>query len=529
MKFALSFPLLLPGLLLPGESAKPKHPNIILFLVDDMGWQDTSVPFWSQKTPFNEWYRTPNMERLARQGIKFTQAYACSVSSPTRISLITGMNAARHRVTNWTLQPDGSQEPKHPTLDIPLWNAGGVSQDPATPRAVIATPLPRILLENGYFTIHCGKAHFGAIGTPGADPLNLGFQINIAGHAAGAPQSYQGLKNYGNDENNATVNVWAVPGLSKYHGQDVNLTEALTLEAMHAIDSARTTGKPFFLYMAHYAVHAPLERDTRFAARYEGTGLPEAEIRYASMIESMDKSLGDLMDYLEKNGLDKNTIILFMSDNGGLSVSNRGGEPNTHNRPLASGKGSAYEGGIREPMLVKWPGVTNPETVTDQPVIIEDFFPSVLEMAGIKHYQTVQSVDGRSFCPILKAKDKQLHESESVYSRLSRSRAFIWHFPNWWGPSGPGIGSTSTIRMGDYKLIYYHADQSFELFNIRTDIGESRNLFNEEPDIASLLARKLSGELRSENAQMPVIRANSKPVPWPDEALKKSTQGINPF
>ncbi len=515
MKSAFTVPLLLPGLLLPGESQKPKQPNIIMFLVDDMGWQDTSLPFWTQKTPFNERYRTPNMERLARQGLKFTQAYACSVSSPTRISLMTGMNAARHRVTNWTLQPDGSQEDKHPSLILPDWNAGGMSQDPSTPRSVYATPLPRILQEHGYFTIHCGKAHLGAIGTPGADPLNLGFNINIAGHAAGAPQSYQGLKNFGYDENNVKGNIWGVPGLSKYHGKDINLTEALTIEAISAMDSARNTGKPFYLYMAHYAVHAPLERDTRFTGHYEGTGLPEPEIRYASMVESMDKSLGDLMDYLEKNHLDENTIIMFMSDNGGLSVSARGGEPNTHNRPLASGKGSAYEGGIREPMIVKWPGVTHPETVTAVPVIIEDFFPTILEMAGIKRFKAIQPIDGESFCRILKTRN-------TVYqSTTASTRALIWHFPNWWGPTGPGIGSTSTIRLGDFKLIYYHADQTFELFNINEDIGERHNLINEKPEIASKLALELTIKLRSENAQMPEIRASGLKVPWPDEAINK--------
>lgn len=521
MKSIYPFALLLPGLLVPGEPSKTRQPNIILFLVDDMGWQDTSVPFWTKRTPFNERYRTPNMERLAAQGMKFTQAYACSVSSPTRISLITGMNAARHRVTNWTLQPDGSQESKHPVLDLPEWNVGGISQDSTTRRAVFATPFPRILQENGYFTIHCGKAHLGAIGTPGANPLNLGFNINIAGHAAGAPQSYQGLKNFGYDENGYPGNVWGVPGLSKYHGKDVNLTEALTLEAMLAVDSARQAGKPFFLYMSHYAVHAPLERDTRFAGRYEGTGLPEPEIRYASMVESMDKSLGDLMDYLEKNHLVQNTVILFMSDNGGLSVSARGGEPNTHNRPLASGKGSAYEGGIREPMLVKWPGVTNPATKTGQPVIIEDFFPTILEMAGIRQFNVVQTIDGRSFCKILKSSGKHSTGRNNDSSTSDAERAFIWHFPNWWGPAGPGIGASSTIRRGDYKLIYYHAGQSFELFNISDDIGERKNIFSENQDIAMKLAQKLGEELQSKNAQMPLIRETGKPVPWPEESMKK--------
>ncbi len=170
------------------------QPNIVLFLVDDMGWQDTSVPFWDTKTPFNEIYQTPNMERLAADGIKFTQAYATAVCSPTRVSLMTGMNAARHRVTNWTLRKDSIQpmEKNHPTLEFPLWNVNGMSPVVGYPKAVHARPLPQVLHDAGYYTVHSGKAHFGAIGTPGAHPLNLGFDVNIAGDAAGAPGSYLG-------------------------------------------------------------------------------------------------------------------------------------------------------------------------------------------------------------------------------------------------------------------------------------------------------------------------------------------------
>ncbi|MFO7617938.1 MAG: sulfatase [Bacteroidales bacterium] len=471
-------PLLLPGILAAGCDRQPEKPNIILFLVDDMGWQDTSVPFWEDTTDFNRLYRTPNMERMAREGVKFTQAYASSVSSPSRISLMTGMNAAKHGVTNWTLYPDGRQEGKHPGLDLPPWNYAGLSPDPATPHAAIATPLPQILKDNGYFTIHCGKAHLGAIGTPGADPLNLGFDVNIAGHAAGAPQSYQGTKNFGNDENGQPVNVWSVPGLEKYHGQEVNLTDALTREAILAMDKARRAGKPFFLNMWHYTIHAPLERDHRFAAHYEGTGLPEQEVRYASMIEGMDRSLGDLMDYLTANKLEKKTIILFMSDNGGLSVSARGGEPNTHNRPLASGKGSAYEGGIRVPMLVKWPGVSIPGTTSRQYVIIEDFFPTILDMAGLEHPETIQEIDGLSFAPMIAS------PSTIPYPE----RPLIWHYPNWWGPTGPGIGTYSAIRQGDWKLIYFYWEQRYELYNLKEDIGETNDLSDENLE----LVRKLS-------------------------------------
>lgn len=164
-----------------------KQPNIVLFLVDDMGWQDTSVPFWDKRTPFNDLYETPNMERLAGQGMKFTQAYATAVCSPTRISLMTGMNAAKHRVTNWTLQKDvlKPMEINHKTLSFPQWNVNGLSPDVGDENAVHATPLPQVLHDAGYYTIHSGKAHLGAIGTPGENPLNLGFDVNIAGHAAG--------------------------------------------------------------------------------------------------------------------------------------------------------------------------------------------------------------------------------------------------------------------------------------------------------------------------------------------------------
>ena len=203
-----------------------QQPNIVLFLVDDMGWQDTSEPFWNQRTPLNNRYHTPNMERMARMGVKFTQAYACPVSTPTRVSLLTGMNAARHRVTNWTELKNTLTDATDPDLTIPAWNVNGITPDPTVKRAVYATTLPMLLKKKGYTTIHCGKAHFGAFGTLGAEPKNLGFDINIAGHAGGHPASYQGLKNFGNDDMGDPMSLQAVPGLRKYHGKDINLTEA---------------------------------------------------------------------------------------------------------------------------------------------------------------------------------------------------------------------------------------------------------------------------------------------------------------
>jgi arylsulfatase A-like enzyme len=491
-------------------TALPK-PNIVLFMVDDLGWQDTSEPFYIRRTLFNDRYKTPAVERLARQGLKFSQAYACAVCSPTRVSLMTGMNAARHRITNWTLRKNTSTDAVHETLSFPEWNMNGMSPVPGIDRTVYATPLPALLRKAGYRTIHCGKAHLGAVDTPAADPKNIGFDVNIAGHAAGAPGSYLGLHEFsaawrGGDR------VWDVPDLDPYHGRDIFLTEALTREALKAVDAALGEGRPFFLYMAHYAVHTPIEEDNRFLKEYIDRGLEPIEAKYAAMVEGVDKSLDDIMGFLEKKGAAGNTVILFMSDNGGLSATGRGGTPHTHNKPLSSGKGSAHEGGIREPMIVKWPGVVKPGTVCETPVIIEDFFPTLLEMAGAREFRTVQPVDGTSFMPLLRGR-----------GTFPKERALFWHYPNNWGPTGPGIGPSSTVRKGDWKLIYYHADRKFELFNLAEDIGESSNLADKNQAKVAEMAELLTRYLKSVDAQMPVDKKTGRPVEWPLDVLHRSS------
>lgn len=481
-----------------------KRPNIVLFLVDDMGWQDTSVPFHTEVTDFNRRYRTRRMEQLARAGMKFTQAYACSVCSPTRVSLMTGLNAARHRVTNWTLKRNASNDREHAKLDFPQWNVNGLSPQPGIERTVHAKALPAFLQEVGYRTIHVGKAHFGAIGTPGSDPHNVGFDVNIAGHAAGGPGSFLGKQNFSAEWRNAD-RVWDVPNLESYHGKDIFLTEALTIEANKAVDDAVADGKPFFLYMSHYAVHVPFAVDSRFYQKYRDAGLDDTESMYAAMVEGMDKSLGDILANVERHGLSDETIVLFMSDNGGLSAHGRGGKSHTHNKPLSSGKGSAHEGGVRVPMIVAWPGVTRAGSVCQQPVIIEDFFPTVLEMAGIRHAEQVGGVvDGRSFVNLLRgAQDKS-----------RKDRPLIWHFPNNWGPRGPGIGPSSAIRLGDWKLIYYHESQQYELFNLAEDLGEQNNLAEKQTDVRERLATELGKFMASVEAQMPIVKDSGQAVPF---------------
>lgn len=484
-----------------------KRPNIILFLVDDMGWQDTSVPFHTQLTDFNRRYQTPNMQKLAETGMKFSQAYACSVCSPTRISLMTGLNAARHRVTNWTLRKNASNDRRHPQLEFPKWNVNGLSPEPDVPRTVHAKALPQFLQDAGYHTIHVGKAHFGAIGTPGSDPLNLGFDVNIGGHAAGGPGSFLGKQNFSAAWRKGD-RVWDIPGLEAYHGKDIFLTEALTIEANRAMDAAVEANKPFFLYMAHYAVHVPFANDDRFVQKYLDAGLGRTESMYAALIEGMDKSLGNLIENVKRHDLTDETVVIFMSDNGGLSAHGRGGRPHSHNQPLSSGKGSAHEGGVRVPMIVSWPHVTQADSTCQQPVIIEDFFPTILEIAGIdKATQIGGEIDGRSFIPLLRGEHDKGREG----------RPLFWHYPNHWGPQGPGIGPTSAIRVRNWKLIYYHHKQQYELFDLEEDLSEQTNLADEKPAVRKRLAKQLGEYLTAVAAQMPTIKSTGQPVPYPGQ------------
>lgn len=481
----------------------PQQPNIILFLVDDMGWQDTSVPFWKEKTALNNIYHTPAMEKLAARGVKFTQAYAASVSSPTRTSLMTGMTPAAHRVTNWTLEYDKSTDDKgYNKLRLPDWNVNGLQPQNGVNRSITATTLPQILQQNGYTTIHCGKAHWGSIGTAGADPQNLGFDVNIAGHAAGGLASYLGEQNFGNKTDGTPQRLNAVPGLEQYWGKDIFVTEALTIEAKKAMDAALKKDKPFYLYMSHYAIHIPLDKDSRFYQKYRDAGLKDGMARYASLIEGMDKSLGDIMEYLDEKGIAQNTIIIFMSDNGGLSIqSEREGIDNSHNYPLNSGKGSAYEGGVRVPMIIKTPYDTTAR-ICNTPVNIIDFMPTILEMAKITKYKTEQKIEGISIIPLI--------NSNMTTTPKRFQRSMYWHFPNKWGGTQTdvaqmGYGATSSILRNNWKLIYYYQDSRTELFNLNEDIFEIVNQAGNPSvhETRKKLADDLTRYLKRTHAQLP--------------------------
>ncbi|MFI3327880.1 MAG: sulfatase [Rikenellaceae bacterium] len=493
-----------------------ERPNIILFLVDDMGWQDTSLPFHTDTTNWNRRFQTPNMERLAEQGVKFTNAYACSVSSPSRVSLMTGANATRHKVTNWTLFKDTPTDKKSDILEFGKWNYNGLQEDTTIDNSYHATTLATVLRNNGYQTLFVGKAHFGAVDTPGQEPLNVGFDVNVAGFACGGPASYLAENGYGANRNAFN----AVPHLDKYHGTDTFLTEALTIEAKEVMNKAIKKNDPFFLYFAHYAIHTPFEADVRFYDKYKEQGFEEWEARFATLVEGMDKSLGDILDYVEEKGIADNTIIMFMSDNGGYSVGVRtntfGGE--AKNAPLRAGKGALYEGGIREPMLVYAPGITEAGTVNDSPLLIEDFFPTILELAGVNvaEQTMTQEIDSKSFMAAI--------QGESI----NNERPLFWHYPNFWGESQGETGRpSSAVRIGNMKYIHSYERELNELYDLSNDIGEKRNLLRvgsmadraKYKEIAKEMATVLSDKLRAENSPMPIVKKTGLQSKYPDQTL----------
>lgn len=500
--------LLLASVLLLGCSEDERRPNIILFMVDDLGLQDTSVPFLGEKMILNKIYKTPNLERLASEGVLFNQAYAYGSCTPSRVSLMTGMNATRHRVTNWTRYKD-KKNPAEITdtlLKYPMWNVNGLNPLKPSKHAVHATALPSILKENGYKTIHVGKAHFGAHGTLGADPVNLGFQINIGGHAAGAPASY-----YAEDQYGAGIEEWAVPGLEEIYSDSLFLTEALTVKAIEEIEQSLKESKPFFLNMAHYAVHTPLQSDPRFFKHYLDIGLDSIEASYASLVEGVDKSLGDLLDYIEKKEISENTVIIFISDNGGeCSSPPRGKLSVGHNHPLACGKATPYEGGIRVPMIIRWYGETEPGSNNNSLVHIQDLFSTVLSISGSEEIELIQTVDGVDLKDYLSSGNED------------SSRALIWNYPNHNGTKAKEKcrwGPYSAIREDNWKLIYFHRDQTFELYDLNNDISEISNLASINIDKTKELAEKLTERLIEMDAQLPVVKSTGRTVPYPAEAL----------
>lgn len=487
--------LIIPLVRLNADDAKPTLPNIVIFLVDDMGVMDTSVPFLTDETgqpkryPLNDYYRTPNMARLAARGICFNNFYAMSVCSPTRICIMTGQNAARHRTTNWINPSRDNRGPKGP----PEWNWRGLTKDDVT--------LPRLLQTAGYRTIHVGKGHFGPFGSDGAEPKNLGFDINVAGAAFGSPASYYGTKNYGNGQNKS---INAVPHLEKYHGTDTFLTEALTIEANSHVSEAVEAGRPFFLYMSHYAVHAPFNSDPRFAANYKDSGKPAPAQAFATLIEGMDKSLGDILDHLDTLGVAENTLVFFLGDNGSDAPL---GDPHAVAcaAPLRGKKGSHYEGGMRVPFIAAWAkaDADNPYqqrlpiaagALQTQMAAVYDLFPTILALTDTQSPKK-HVVDGSRLDVLLTGQPDESHP-----------QTFLMHYPH----SPHRSDYFTCYRNGDWKVIYHYfpsaasENSHYQLYNLADDPFESENLATSNPDQLRRMMQGLTASLEKHKAVYPV-------------------------
>jgi arylsulfatase A len=451
-------------------SAAPQaQPNIVLILADDLGWTDLSCYG-------SDFYETPHIDRLARDGMKFTQAYsACTVCSPTRAAILTGKYPARLHVTDWI----PGLPPENPKLLVPSWTKYLPLEEITAARS---------LRSIGYVTASIGKWHLG-----GEEyyPEKHGFEVNIAGSSAPAPPSYF-----------APYKIATLPDGPK--GE--YLTDRIGDEAVRFIEQQKE--KPFFLYLPQFAVHMPIQGKEALMQKYRAKKRPgqkQTNAIYAAMIESMDDSVGRIRRKLDELKLADRTIVIFASDNGGRV-------PTTSNHPLRVGKGSCYEGGTRVPLIVHWPGVTRPGSVCETPVISMDLHPTILEIAGLKEAAR-KSVDGANLEPVL----RQAGE-------LKRD-ALFWHYPHYQHYQLGGTTPYGAIRAGDFKLIEFFDDMRVELYNLREDIGEQRNLASALPAKAAELRERLHSWRKEVGAQMPSRNPNYDPSkPEHDPATRKKPE-----
>jgi arylsulfatase A len=449
------------------------RPNIVFILVDDLGWADVGC-FGSK------YFRTPNIDRLASQGMRFTNAYAaCPVCSPTRASIMTGKYPARLHLTDWI--PGEGNSPAH-RLRVPDW-----TQYLPLEEFTIA----KVLRTAGYATASIGKWHLGG---PAYYPEHHGFDLNIAGTYFGHPASY--FWPYEGQSH-------TVAGLKSGGHEGEYLTDRLTDEAEKFVEMNKD--RPFFLYLPHYAVHVPLQGKSAVLAKYKakppvgGQNNPT----YAAMIESVDQSVGRIQQKLQSLGLAERTLVVFMSDNGGLWPTA------TSNAPLRAGKGYPYEGGSREPLIVKWPGRTKAGATCGVPVSSIDFFPTLLEIAGVN--SPVKS-DGRSLVPLL------------AKTGLLARNAIFWHYPHYWG--GNRVQPFGAVRSEDWKLIEFYEDMRCELYNLREDLGEAHDMAADKPAKVAELRKLLHDWRRSVGAQMPTRNPNYRPEKTEQRRKRDNQQAL---
>ncbi len=456
-----------------GLASRPitEKPNIVFILIDDLGCRDVRC-FGSTL------YETPSIDRLAADGMRFTDGYAaCPVCSPTRASIMTGKYPARLRLTNFIA---GQRTRK----GSPILPADYLLYMPAE-----EVTIAEVLKTAGYATCHVGKWHMG--GETQYLPENQGFDVNIGGTGSGMPRSFFWPRWKGNP-----------PIRGNFDGE--YLPDRLSQEACKFIEAHND--EPFFLYLSHYAVHIPIEakedKVARYKARIEASPPDDGQQDnpyYAAMVESVDESVGRVMETLRRSRIDDRTIVFFFSDNGGLATLEGPHTPATTNSPLREGKGHLYEGGIREPWIVKWPGVVKPGTVCKEPVISVDFFPTICEMAAVNigSVKTNGPIDGLSIVPLV----------INPAAKLNRE-AIYWHYPHYSNQGGrPG----AAIRAGDFKLIENYEFGTLELYNLRQDIAETTNLADEMPEKVHQLHRMLRNWRRGVDANMPTPNPDYAP------------------
>jgi arylsulfatase A len=447
-------------------------PNIVFFLVDDLGYSDVGCYG-------SDYYQTPNIDKLAEEGIRFTNAYAAScVCSPTRASILSGKYPGRSNIT----------------MAIPIKGYARINGGKGTPLKdadyTMNMPLEEITIAEalknaGYATANIGKWH--VCEDSAYFPEYQGFDVNIGGSGRGHSANYF-YPYYGKwrmAEGHPWIEWNTLPG-----GEPGEyLTDRLTEEALSFMENNKN--RPFFLYLSHYAVHTPIQAKKSLIEKYSGIA-PDSmkghiHPEYAAMIESVDESMQAVVEKLEKLNLTENTIIVFVSDNGGHGSW-------TSNYPLRGNKGNFYEGGIRVPLIFKWPGKIQPSTTSEMPVISNDFYPTLLEMAGLP-LMPEQHRDGLSLWPLLKGA-----------SSLERD-ALYWHFPNYIDRSSHPDPATpcSVIRSGDWKLIERFESGECELFNLKEDLAEKNDLSDEMPEKVEELKKMLAKWRKDVNAQMPEI------------------------
>jgi arylsulfatase A len=443
----------LGGIAAAGMGAEPPKWNILFILMDDMGWHDIG-PYG------NTFIDTPNLKRFAAESALFTDAYAaCPVCSPTRASILTGKYPARLHLTDWI---PGRKAWPYAKLLTPAFD-----QHLPLPETTIAEMLHPL----GYRTAAIGKWHLGG---ENYLPTDQGFDIDIAGNQAGHPPKYFG--------------PLSLPNMKLEPGEF--LTRRVTAEGARFIQER--SNAPFFLYEAQFTVHIPLEAPEALIQKYRSRNTHGVDPIYCAMVETADESVGQLLKALEQAGKASTTIVVFFSDNGGVRYQERRIAPITDNAPLRAGKGHLYEGGIREPLIIRWPGVTRPGTKISTPVSSIDFLPTFSDAVGLPR----PDVDGVSL--------KSLLQGGTI-----ADRPLFWHYPHY---SDQGAKPAGAVRSGDWKLIEFYEDSRLELFNLRDDLGERRNLVLKEPDRAKKLYALLADWRKSLNASMPTPNPQYDPA-----------------